>query len=524
MELKTRNRAELKSYFLKNKIPTESNFAELIEGMLNPKDDGLVKLPKNPLVIEAGGDTASAQDAIHFYRDFGDSKPDWILKLNLPGGAAPRPGFNLSDGDGNSRLFIDRATGNVGIGTTNPNFKLDIVGPANSHTVVIRSAPSTTDSFPNQLALHGEGTNAEARLGFGTTTADGKGAHTAIIKTVVPADGGGDLVFQTREKGFGNINEWLRITSKGNVGIGTDIPNEKLMVKGGRIVQLEEDPYGVGHGKWAAIGTSNIGWSPSNANSYGLKIAWDSDAVVFGLKHYGSNRKDAIISWGDDADDNLRFLRPNDVDAMIITGGGNVGIGTDKPEDKLEVKGNVIISGNLGTRGYSPKPKRDGWGGGIHTWDVEAEGTMWSKGGYLAENQDLAENYLSDVELEPGDVVCLDISQDRIVRSDKPNDPLVLGVISTAPGFLLDADHDVEQMKAFPLALCGRVPCKVIAENGSIKLGDLLTTASTPGHAMKATPININDENFYRPGTIIGKALGSLESGTGIIDIFVFMS
>ena len=49
MDVNTRNRAELKSYYVKNSIPTESNFAELIDGMLNQKDDGIVKLPGNPL-------------------------------------------------------------------------------------------------------------------------------------------------------------------------------------------------------------------------------------------------------------------------------------------------------------------------------------------------------------------------------------------------------------------------------------------------------------------------------------------
>ena len=56
-------------------------------------------------------------------------------------------------------------------------------------------------------------------------------------------------------------------------------------------------------------------------------------------------------------------------------------------------------------------------------------------------------------------------------------------------------------------------PCQVSSENGAIQPGDLLVTSSTPGHAMR-------DER-PRPGTIVGKALGSLDAGTGVITVLV---
>jgi len=51
---------------------------------------------------------------------------------------------------------------------------------------------------------------------------------------------------------------------------------------------------------------------------------------------------------------------------------------------------------------------------------------------------------------------------------------------------------------------------------GSVQPGDLLVTSSTPGHAMKGGP---------NPpvGTVIGKALGSLESDTGVIEMLVML-
>jgi hypothetical protein len=108
----------------------------------------------------------------------------------------------------------------------------------------------------------------------------------------------------------------------------------------------------------------------------------------------------------------------------------------------------------------------------------------------------------------------------------------VAGIYSTKPGVLgSERDWDkpakgdgeergaytMEEMAAqfneVPLAVVGIVPCKVSAENGAIRPGDLLVTSSTPGHAMR-------DED-PRTGTVVGKALESLASGTGSIKVLV---
>ena len=66
-----------------------------------------------------------------------------------------------------------------------------------------------------------------------------------------------------------------------------------------------------------------------------------------------------------------------------------------------------------------------------------------------------------------------------------------------------------------PLAVVGIVPCKVTAENGAIRVGDLLVTSSTPGHAMKGT-----DRNKML-GAVVGKALAPLDDGKGVIQVLV---
>ena len=75
----------------------------------------------------------------------------------------------------------------------------------------------------------------------------------------------------------------------------------------------------------------------------GIKINWDSDSLFIGLKNEGTNRKDAVIAWGDDPQDDLRFvnvLAGGEVqgkELMRIKPSGNVGIGTNNPIASLDI-------------------------------------------------------------------------------------------------------------------------------------------------------------------------------------------
>ena len=65
------------------------------------------------------------------------------------------------------------------------------------------------------------------------------------------------------------------------------------------------------------------------------------------------------------------------------------------------------------------------------------------------------------------------------------------------------------------MAMIGIVPTKVSAENGPIKRGDLLVTSSIPGYAMKGT------DHSRMLGAVIGKALGNLDSRTGVTEAVI---
>jgi hypothetical protein len=118
-------------------------------------------------------------------------------------------------------------------------------------------------------------------------------------------------------------------------------------------------------------------------------------------------------------------------------------------------------------------------------------------------------------EYEPGDVLVVSDRQDRSVQlSSSPYSKAVIGVYSANPGFVGGtAVGDEDREAGISVALVGIVPCKVSAENGAISRGDLLVTSSTPGHAMRA--------DNPAPGTILGKALEPLETGTGVIQVLV---
>ena len=130
----------------------------------------------------------------------------------------------------------------------------------------------------------------------------------------------------------------------------------------------------------------------------------------------------------------------------------------------------------------------------------------------------------SDNSIEAGDVVVLDPqAHKKVAKSTVAYSTLVAGIVSTNPAFLAgglveegvvgSSKEGMESKGYRMLALAGQVPTKVTTENGPIKVGDLLTSSSTPGHAMKATDPKI--------GTIVGKAMEPLESGNGKIVVLV---
>ncbi len=150
---------------------------------------------------------------------------------------------------------------------------------------------------------------------------------------------------------------------------------------------------------------------------------------------------------------------------------------------------------------------------GLYTPDyIYAKGTQYPA-------VDVAEYFPVEDSPEPGTVMVVG-PEGMLQSSTAAYDTRVVGIVSTDPAVSLGA-HDTGNPGEAPIAVAGRVPCKVDASNGAIHPGDLLTTSDLPGYAMKAEPTMINGRGFYPDGTILGKALGTLESGTGTIEVLV---
>jgi hypothetical protein len=130
---------------------------------------------------------------------------------------------------------------------------------------------------------------------------------------------------------------------------------------------------------------------------------------------------------------------------------------------------------------------------------------------------DLAEPFeisAADQKVSEGAVVVIDeANPGHLKLSSEPYDTRVAGVVSGAngvkPGIQMQQQGLLEGGKN--VALTGRVYVQADTSNGAIKPGDLLTTSSTPGHAMKVT------DHARAAGTILGKAMTGLSEGKGMV-------
>jgi len=151
--------------------------------------------------------------------------------------------------------------------------------------------------------------------------------------------------------------------------------------------------------------------------------------------------------------------------------------------------------------------------------NVEVPGNLVVHGDVQLTGADYAEDFDLNAAagtVEAGTVMVLDeIGGVRV--SDGDYDTRVAGIVSGAgdykPAIVLDR-RDTNSPR-LPLALMGKVFCKVDATRGPISIGDILTTSSVPGHAMKAA----DRERAF--GAVIGKALAGLKTGRGLIPVLV---
>ena len=247
-----------------------------------------------------------------------------------------------------------------------------------------------------------------------------------------------------------------------------------------QLVQVDQS------GDLAATGGLNLDKTGAFGQNSGTII---SNALTFGTGSGGSGEGIASKRVGSNPFDLEFYTGFNN--RMTILSSGNVGIGTNHPGALLEVNGNAVIDNNLSTA------------------------TLSITGG-----SDLAEPFRINTAqpVAEGEVVVIDeANPGQLKLTDQPYDTHVAGVVSGAngihPGIQMHQEGMLDGGKN--VALSGRVYVQADASNGPIKPGDLLTTSSTPGRAMKVS------DHLRAQGAILGKAMSGLLGGNGMVLVLV---
>jgi hypothetical protein len=274
------------------------------------------------------------------------------------------------------------------------------------------------------------------------------------------------------------------VTGQSNSGPG--VLGNSLGLLGTNDIALAAPSDGVlGTGKNGVHGQSsdtngNGVWGEHSGSGSGVAGTSDSGSGVYGASKTG----------------NAGYFAGN----HVVTGNAQVN-GNQTVSGNAQVNSNQTVGGNVQVNGN-------------HT----VNGTITVGQDVVLTGADCAEEF--DVEssaaIDAGTVMV--VVEDGALRpSAKAYDRKVAGVISGAgeykPGLILDRRSCSDGR--LPIALVGKVYCKVDADNGAIEVGDLLTTSPTPGHAMKAS------DPSHAFGAVLGKALRPLKSGKGMIPILV---
>jgi len=235
--------------------------------------------------------------------------------------------LRLSNASG--RVLTVLNSGNLGVGTSSPAYKLDVFGNARVDGVLTANSlvGALTGNASTASALAANGTNCSAgsyALGVdasgnseGCTTAyTAAGTHTGLVQSTAA----GNSYF-----------------TGGNLGIGTTAPGAKLDIQGD--VALVTNGIGSGNSGLVLNGNNTRSSAPSNdVSSYII----NSNATGGSYPYNGVGN--LVLQPRTSVARDIVFMTGNTTPAvqMVIASTGNVGIGTSSPSSKLEVNGGDI--------------------------------------------------------------------------------------------------------------------------------------------------------------------------------------
>lgn len=216
---------------------------------------------------------------------------------------------------GTTRMTVLATNGNVGIGTTTPGNKLQVI-----ESIGINNPGGNP---AHNLVLSARSTYANDAQSAHIWTSDGRASGDL-------AGQGGHLIIEGRNSTERHIivrsggTERIRILGTGNVGLGITTPAANLDIQGSV-------------GQYAVIinsgGLGSLRWG----NGAQGHLSWDTNRVMVGGL---SNNVLDLIAGGSTA--------------VRVATNGNVGIGTTSPSARLHISGDQLISGKLGIDTTSP--------------------------------------------------------------------------------------------------------------------------------------------------------------------------
>jgi hypothetical protein len=414
-----------------------------------------------------------------------------VLGYNNGGLTWTAPGGGVFSLNGTNAYYNG---GNVGIGTTNPLTKLEVNTPSGSYGFTHTAGAVSLGSY----------------AGAGGSGASGGWLGTLSDDSLYFFVHGG----QPR----------MTISKTGKVGIGTITPDSTT----GLTIQTAP---GLAANKWGLEQTDG---------TVRLSTYVDDNGFNTGIGTRSNHPFNLFVNGG--------------TPSLTVSTAGNVGIGTDSPATKLEVRtasnsyglfhsdGTVKLAtfvgggaggGWLGTysnhklnffvAGGGPSMTVDTNGNvGIGTntpgAKLDVNGTLRTKvltilGADVAEPFDIAEQ-----DLPKGTVVVIDEKRlGGLKRSTNAYDRRVAGIVSGANGInsgIILSQPGVNE-GGQNVAISGRVYVQADATNDPIEPGDMLTTSDNPGYAMKV------GDHARAQGAIIGKAMSSLNKGNGMVLVLV---
>ena len=466
--------------------------------------------PEQPLHVNSGTVLSTGTYAGFSFRNRGSaaSTDDWVWYSS---------GNVARFWRGGADVLGITSDGKFGVGTVNPLARLDVLGAANiwsgdRHAVVQGYMAPGTLTIGNTATNFGGGTGWNpntAGLMFEASDSTEIAVHdygTRLASFMYYEGGATNRMTIGRDMGFGVVGT---VNINGNVGVGTPTPGFKFDVQGGAVnasggLCIAGDcktSWSQVGGQWTASGSNllynsgNVGIGTQSTGSAKLVIGGTAGTEGLDLatsdqyanlrvirNSKGALDKDLFLQYGAGAGSKIRFYTDNNESMTLVA--GNLGVGTTAPAAKLDVNGDIRVSGNIN-----------------------------------AKYQDVAEWVPTRQKLAAGTVVVLDTAELNHVReSARAYDTGVAGVISAQPGITLGEAGDGKVL----VATTGRVKVKVDASRGTIRVGDLLVTSDVEGAAMRSRPLELGGVPIHRPGTIIGKALEPLAGGTG--EILVLLS